>query len=190
MSVIFLILSGILPNITAIKYIFTNKYNYVLFKAPLYKKLVVLLDVLIYISLFFITPYMLFPLNKAILFILVPSIGTAGLFYINSQITHIHEDNMEHSNDWYKHQVLTSSNHSLGKTFGFYFSGGLNYQIEHHLFPGVNHCHHPYIYKKIMEICEKHGVRYKAYCGYTDAFTDYYNWLKRLGNDPTLYRAT
>ena len=96
---------------------------------------------------------------------------------------------MEHSNDWYKHQVLTSSNHSLGKTFGFYFSGGLNYQIEHHLFPGVNHCHHPYIYKEVRAICEKHGVRYKAYRGYTDAFIDYYNWLKRLGNEPELYRA-
>lgn len=189
MSIIFLILSGILPNITAIKYIFTNKYNYVLFKAPLYKKIVVLFDVLIYISLFFITPYMLFPFNKAIVFILVPPVIIAGLFYINSQITHIHEDNMEHSNDWYKHQVLTASNHSLGKTFGFYFSGGLNYQIEHHLFPGVNHCHFPYIYKEVMAICEKHGVKYKAYNGYTDAFIDYYNWIKRLGNEPELYRT-
>ena len=93
---------------------------------------------------------------------------------------------MVKSNDWYKHQVITASNHSINNILSFYLSGALNYQIEHHLFPGVNHCHFPYIYKKIQLICEKHDVKYKAYNGFIDSFYDYLNWIKLLGNDEKL----
>ena len=37
------------------------------------------------------------------------------------------------------HQVITSANHGIGLKFHTLFSAGLNYQIEHHLFPNVNH---------------------------------------------------
>ena len=182
--------SGIFNISSSFIYIFTNRFHPITLNSSIYRKMTILLETVVYIIMFLILPYYLFPIDKAILFIIIPCMISSSLFYVNSHVTHIHEHNMVSSNDWYKHQALTASNHSLGSTFGFYFSGGLNYQIEHHLFPGVNHCHFPYIHKEIMAICEKHGVWYKAYDGYTDAFTDYYNWLKRLGNDPTLYRAT
>ena len=40
-------------------------------------------------------------------------------------------------------QVVTAQDFGHGSWFCYYFSGGLNYQIEHHLFPTVNHCHLP-----------------------------------------------
>ena len=40
-------------------------------------------------------------------------------------------------------QVVPSSN--VGGWFLCHLHGGLNYQIEHHLFPGMNHCHYPTI---------------------------------------------
>ena len=66
--------------------------------------------------------------------------------------------------DYYKHQVLTS--HSFTGTnaftawFTFLFTGGLNLQIEHHLFPTVNHCHLPYIQQIVKDVCKKHDVFY------------------------------
>ena len=40
-------------------------------------------------------------------------------------------------------QIATSSN--VGGSWLMHMNGGLNYQIEHHLFPRVNHCHYPTI---------------------------------------------
>lgn len=62
---------------------------------------------------------------------------------------------------WYKSQVETSS------TYGGFISGcltgGLNFQIEHHLFPRMSSAWYPYIAPKVREVCEKHGVKYTYY---------------------------
>jgi len=96
---------------------------------------------------------------------------------LNSQITHLYHDTFHHEKDWYKHQVLTSSNHSIGSTFRYIFSGGLNYQIEHHLFHGVNHCHYPCIQPIVEKICKKHNITYKKFDGYSDALSSYYKHI-------------
>lgn len=120
---------------------------------------------------------------KNLLFTFLPTILLSFQFMLNSQITHLHEDTFHHESDWYKHQVLTSSNHSIGSTFGYIFSGGLNYQIEHHLFPGINHCHYPEIQPIVKSICQKHNITYKEFNGYYDAFCSYYNHIKALSKN-------
>lgn len=57
-----------------------------------------------------------------------------------------------------KKQVTTSSNVG-GPLLGF-INGGLNYQIEHHLFPRINHCHYPLIAPTVRQFCEKHQIKY------------------------------
>jgi fatty acid desaturase len=135
---------------------------------------------LFYIVLRYIIPYYL---NYSISLIIIPTLIYGLLFMINSQITHLHEDTFHNEKDWYKHQVLTSSNHSIGSKFGYLFSGGLNYQIEHHLFPGVNHCHYPYIQPIVEKICKKHKITYKRFNGYRDAFCSYYKHIVKLSYD-------
>lgn len=59
---------------------------------------------------------------------------------------------------WFQAQVETSC------TYGGFWSGcltgGLNFQVEHHLFPRMSSAWYPYIAPKVREICKKHGVRY------------------------------
>jgi delta11-fatty-acid desaturase len=119
--------------------------------------------------------------------VLIPMFISNALFIINSQITHLHDDMFHNEKDWYKHQVLTSSNHSIPKKnpnlyhlFSYIFSGGLNYQIEHHLFPGVNHCHYPRIQPIIKKTCKKYNITYKSFNGYCDAFRSYYKHICSL----------
>jgi len=137
--------------------------------------------VIIYICIRYICTYYWF--NKNIFYVIIPTFLFSGIFMLNSQITHLHDDTFHNEKDWYKHQVLTSSNHSIGSTFGYIFSGGLNYQIEHHLFPGVNHCHYPYIQPIVEAVCKKHGVIYKKFNGYYDAFCSYYRHIIALSHD-------
>jgi len=63
--------------------------------------------------------------------------------------------------DWCKWQIETSA--SWGGAIGSFFTGGLNLQIEHHLFPGVAHNCYPQIATIIKEECKKRGVRYISF---------------------------
>jgi len=84
--------------------------------------------------------------------------------------------------DWAKLQVLTSSNYSLNSTFSLWMSGGLNYQIEHHLFPYVCHVNLPEIASIVKQTCKQYEVRYTCFTSYWEALYSYYLHLKRMGN--------
>merc|ERR1712216_401108 len=62
---------------------------------------------------------------------------------------------------WFKSQVESSS--TYGGAVSGYLTGGLNFQVEHHLFPRMSSAWYPYIQPAIMEVCAKHGVRYAYY---------------------------
>lgn len=62
---------------------------------------------------------------------------------------------------WFKSQVETSC--TYGGVVSGWLTGGLNCQIEHHLFPRMSSSWYPIIAPKVREICEKHGVQYVYY---------------------------
>jgi len=96
------------------------------------------------------------------------SLTLAVLFGLSHNFEHVDRDptyETRHGGDdqvcWFKAQVETSS------TYGGFISGaltgGLNFQVEHHLFPRMSSAWYPYIAPKVREICKKHGVRYAYY---------------------------
>lgn len=62
---------------------------------------------------------------------------------------------------WYRSQVETSS--TYGGFLAGALTGGLNFQVEHHLFPRMNSAWYPYIAPTVRKICKKHGVKYTYY---------------------------
>lgn len=62
---------------------------------------------------------------------------------------------------WFKSQVETSS--TYGGAISGYLTGGLNFQVEHHLFPRMSSAWYPYIAPTVRRVCEKHGVKYAYY---------------------------
>jgi len=109
---------------------------------------------------FFFTP----SLTHAIIWSTLPIIIYSVCFMFCTQLTHMNEISMANANhdtqDWYVHQVTTAVNHSIGNKFWTLWTGSLNYQIEHHIYPTVNHCHLPNLQPGVKAICEKHGVAY------------------------------
>jgi fatty acid desaturase (delta-4 desaturase) len=80
--------------------------------------------------------------------------------------THVHDKKSGKSTSdepvcWFKSQVETSC--TYGGAISGYFTGGLNFQVEHHLFPRMSSSWYPYIAPKVREICAKHGVNYVYY---------------------------
>ncbi|NEJ84006.1 hypothetical protein GR268_47070, partial [Rhizobium leguminosarum] len=65
--------------------------------------------------------------------------------------------------DWGAHQVRASHNYSADSLLSLHFSGGLNLQIEHHLFPSVSHVHYPAISKIVRETCAEFNLPYTTH---------------------------
>jgi len=95
------------------------------------------------------------------------SLTLATLFSLSHNFEYVSRDPMkEYREDgkpvcWFKSQVETSS--TYGSFIAGYLTGGLNFQVEHHLFPRMSSAHYPYIAPKVREICKKHGVQYIYY---------------------------
>jgi linoleoyl-CoA desaturase len=104
------------------------------------------------------------------------------LAHVVEQTEHPVEDedgNIE--NAWMKHQVETTANFAHGNDLLCWYIGGLNYQIEHHLFPGICHIHYPEISSIVRRVCEKHGLPYNYHETLTDAIGSHYSTLKEFG---------
>ena len=84
--------------------------------------------------------------------------------------------------DWYTHQFATTSNYSPGSTFFSWLIGGLNYQIEHHLLPGVCHIHYKKLSKIVIDTAEEYGMPYHSNTSFASAIWSHTKMLRHLGN--------
>jgi linoleoyl-CoA desaturase len=83
--------------------------------------------------------------------------------------------------DWAVHQVHTTVNFSRRNPVLRWFLGGLNFQIEHHLFSRICHVHYPDLSKIVEEVCHEFGVRYQAHKSFFSALASHYRWLVEMG---------
>lgn len=91
------------------------------------------------------------------------SLGISILFILSHNFDNCvrNPTNADEQICWFKSQVETSC--TYGGAFSGYLTGGLNFQVEHHLFPRMSSAWYPYIAPKVREVCAKHGVRYVYY---------------------------
>mmetsp|Transcript_40640 Transcript_40640/g.107446 ORF Transcript_40640/g.107446 Transcript_40640/m.107446 type:complete len:684 (+) Transcript_40640:69-2120(+) len=81
--------------------------------------------------------------------------------------------------DWARYQIETTS--SWGGAVGSFFTGGLNLQIEHHLFPGLPHHLYTQVQKITQEECSRRGLKYNAYPTLLSNFADHVKFLYEFG---------
>ncbi|MCI5059248.1 MAG: acyl-CoA desaturase [Flavobacteriales bacterium] len=84
-------------------------------------------------------------------------------------------------NNWAVHQVLTTTNFAPRSKWFTWFIGGLNYQIEHHLFPSISHVHYRKISKIVREVVEEYGLPYNVKPSFFNALASHGSMLRRLG---------
>ncbi len=85
------------------------------------------------------------------------------------------------SKQWAVHEVETTVDFCPRNAFLTWVLGGLNYQIEHHLFPRVQHTHYPRIAEIVKRNAVKHGVRYTAQPSLVAALRSHQRHLRTLG---------
>ncbi len=84
-------------------------------------------------------------------------------------------------NNWGIHQLLTTTNFSPKSRIFTWFVGGLNYQIEHHLFPGISHVHYKKISKLVKKTALEYGLPYNSQPNFMHALWNHGKMLYNLG---------
>jgi len=83
--------------------------------------------------------------------------------------------------EWAVHQINTTSNFATKNKIVSWFTGGLNFQVEHHLFPRISHVHYPAINEIVKETCEKFGVVYNEHRTVLSAVRSHVVHLREVG---------
>ena len=89
---------------------------------------------------------------------------------------------------WAVHQVETTVDFARGNRLLSWFIGGLNFQIEHHLFPRVCHVHYPALAPLVEETCREFGLPYMAHETFRAGVGSHFRWLRRMGRSNTMLR--
>jgi len=82
---------------------------------------------------------------------------------------------------WSHKQVLGSSNWSSGGKLTNFLSGGLNHQIEHHLFPSISYYLYPEIAPIVRQTCKEYGLKYRNFDSFPQAWLQFMKYLTVLG---------
>jgi len=92
-------------------------------------------------------------------------------------------------NEWAIHQVKTTANFAPRNFFVNWYVGGLNYQVEHHLFARVSHIHYPAISKIVQETCKEFNLPYHTFPTMTQSLISHFRMMKQLGRKPELVKV-
>lgn len=93
----------------------------------------------------------------------------------------IPSDENKLENEWAIHQLQTTANFATKNKVVTWLLGGLNFQIEHHLFPKISHIHYPAISQIIKKTCEEFNISYIEHRRMRQAIASHTNYLKQMG---------
>lgn len=138
---------------------------------------------------FFFFHFMPFVINgltfKGLLFAIIPIYLFSLFFMISTQINHLTPDTHEKfDKNFFKHQILTSHNVATDSYLVYIFTGGLNMQTEHHLFPSVNHGHLHKLQPVVRDLCKKYGVQYNNTPSLWEALCKHVAHLRKYATAP------
>ena len=121
-----------------------------------------------------------------LIFMLVAGFVLSIVFQLAHTVEHTHfpvpqEDTGKMEDEWAIHQLKTTANFAPRNKFISWLVGGLNFQIEHHLFPKISHVHYAQLRRIIKQACEEYGVPYIEYPKMRHAVGSHVSFLKQMG---------
>ncbi|GAB5525072.1 MAG: acyl-CoA desaturase [Roseivirga sp.] len=93
------------------------------------------------------------------------------------------EENGKLNMPWADLQMHTTANFAIKNKVVNYLFGGLNFQIEHHLFPKVCHVHYPKISQIVKETAKDHNLPYIEHQTFFGAIGSHIRFLKKYGRE-------
>ncbi len=100
--------------------------------------------------------------------------------------TPLPDENGNMKNTWAIHQLFTTVNFGTKNRIVNWFTGGLNHQVEHHIFPNISHVHYTKISKIVKQTAKEFNLPYHEYKTTRKAIFSHFKHLKELGKQPSL----
>jgi linoleoyl-CoA desaturase len=151
---------------------------------------------LAYYSYALVLPIIMLPLSPWIVITAFMSMHLVTGLLISTifQVAHIMpatefplpDEKGEMEDDWYRHQLATTTNFAPGSRLFSWLIGGLNHQIEHHLLPGVCHIHYRNISGIVADTVREFGMPYNIKKTFASAIWDHVKMLYQLGKSEPL----
>ncbi|MDF2436448.1 MAG: fatty acid desaturase [Bacteroidota bacterium] len=145
---------------------------------------------LFYVGAFIVLPIFTVGFVDMIIGYLVAA-GVCGfVIAVVFQLAHIVEDanfetpnapNYKVESEWAVHQIQTTANFATKSKIVSWFTGGLNFQVEHHLFPRISHVHYPKISELVRETCQQFNISYMEFPTVLSAVRSHVGHLKQVG---------
>ncbi|MHC5028326.1 MAG: fatty acid desaturase family protein [Planctomycetota bacterium] len=82
---------------------------------------------------------------------------------------------------WAEHQVETTVDFARNNKLVSWFVGGLNFQVEHHLFPRICHIHYPKLARIVEKTCKQMNIEYHANPSVMSGIRSHFLWLREMG---------
>lgn len=167
----------------------SKKENRILFIKMIFDKLIYFFIILVMPVLVFDIPAGQVAAGFFVMHFLAGIILTVifQLAHTVEETTHpLPDENGTIENNWAIHQMNTTVNFSRNNKLLSWYVGGLNFQVEHHLFPTICHVHYPYIADIVKTTAEEFGVPYLENTTFTEALTSHINTLRRFGKLPDI----
>jgi linoleoyl-CoA desaturase len=148
---------------------------------------------ILYIGVYILLPLLLKGWMFWLLFFISMHIVLGFTLAIVFQLAHVVEhtefevatiDPKQIENEWAIYQVKTTANFAPENKIISWFVGGLNFQIEHHLFPRVSHVHYPAISKIVKKICNQFNIPYNEFPTMTQAVASHFRIMRKFGKRP------
>ncbi len=146
---------------------------------------------ILYVSYIFVIPMLLLPFawwqillgfvamhyvaGFVLAIVFQPAHVVEGTSYLMPDV----DGNLE--NSWAVHQLYTTTNFAHRNRILSWYVGGLNFQVEHHLFPNVCHVHYRHLSSIVRETAQEFGLPYKMKETFLDALIAHGRLLKQLG---------
>jgi len=92
-----------------------------------------------------------------------------------------HEDTGRIENSWAIHQLQTTVDFARASRVVTWLLGGLNFQIEHHLFPQICHVNYPALSKLVEQTCREFQLKYTEHKSVWAGITSHFRWLRQMG---------
>ena len=147
----------------------------------------------VFLSLAFAIPLFFHPLGSVLACYAISAITLGLTLAVVFQLAHCVEevhferpttDDAIVEKEWSAHQTEATADFAPRSRWLTWYVGGLNYQIEHHLFPGICHLHYPALAPLVESVCLRHGIRHFTHPTVGSAIRSHMRWLRAMGRAP------
>lgn len=146
---------------------------------------------LLYYSLFIFIPLLILNITwwQFLIGFLAMNVAEGLVLGLVFQLAHVVEnteiryptENNNIEEAWAVHQLITTANFAPKSKFAAFICGGLNFQVEHHLFPKICHVHYRHISDIVKKTAAEYNLPYNVNRTFLIALRSHYYFLKKLG---------